>query len=275
MHLGVDGSFWGGRERGVAVATRRLFVSLASPATDPRITAFVSDSAPLPEALATSQGPIRLIATRRRQGVRRAIWQQCVLPGLARAHGIDLLYCPCYTAPLRSTVPTVVTIHDMIAWKQPRMCHWPNLLHLRAVVAHGVQRAVAVTVPTESVRADLLRILRPPAHKVHVVPWGVDAEIARVPPEQARRQVAERFGLHGPFVLFAGCLEPKKNVHALLRASQAAGTTLVLVGPPGWGDRRLRRQLRLGPRNACRHLGYVTPLELGALYSATEVVHIR
>lgn len=45
--------------------------------------------------------------------------EQVALPRQAARDRIDLLHCPCLTAPLRLACPLVVTIHDML-WLQPQ-----------------------------------------------------------------------------------------------------------------------------------------------------------
>ena len=41
------------------------------------------------------------------------VWEQWTLPRLIRRAHADVLFAPAYTAPLRSPVPVVLTIHDV------------------------------------------------------------------------------------------------------------------------------------------------------------------
>lgn len=61
--------------------------------------------------------------------------------------------------------------------------------------------------------------------RVHVVPNGVDPRLAEATPRLFR----ERFG-EDPFVLYAGRIEPRKNVLGLVRACRLAGRPLVVIG---------------------------------------------
>src|ERR1051325_2204833 len=45
--------------------------------------------------------------------VRDVAWYLSVLPRAARREGVDLLHCPTQRAPTHSTVPLLVTIHDL------------------------------------------------------------------------------------------------------------------------------------------------------------------
>src|SRR5690242_19382267 len=46
---------------------------------------------------------------------RRVAWDQVLLPQRARASRADVLHCASGTMPLRASLPTVVTVHD-VAW---------------------------------------------------------------------------------------------------------------------------------------------------------------
>lgn len=78
--------------------------------------------------------------------------------------------------------------------------------------------------------------------RLHEVRLGVDDD--NVEPEGAERvraRLAER-GVNGPFTLYVGTREPRKNLerlaaaHALAVAQRSDLGPLVLVGPSGWGS---------------------------------------
>ena len=261
--IAVDGSFWGGQERGVAVSTRQLWRALLERPLASRATVF-APSAPAWEADRTSHvavGPL--------SGARRVFWQQLVLPVLLRARGIDLLHCPCYTAPLAASCRLVVTVHDLIAWTHPDHAGRANALHLRTMVAASVRRAHAITVPTDVVRRAVIDHFGVSSSKIFVVPWGVDAEIVAWPREDAAREVREQFGVDEPFVMFCGCIERKKNLSAALHAAADAGLPLLVVGP--WLRGSAAMVANTGQAR-WRYLGYVPARTLGALYSAATVL---
>lgn len=272
VHFGIEGTFWGGEESGVAAATRRLAMRAVEIATQHEYVLLVSrryaganpGSRCLPNA--------ERILTRVHAGGWRVAWQQGLLPFVARRRRFDALYCPCYTVPLLAPGPFVLTVHDLIVWKRPDVCAVKNVVHLRTLVAASVRRAHFVTVPTQSVREDLIEILRVPEHKIRVIPWWVSEDIQRVNAVVAAKHVAATYGLRTPFVLFVGALERKKNLETLLDAMQHVDCPLVFVGPdrsgPLYGS-RLRRAMQ---RGRCRYLGFVPASELGPLYSAAAVV---
>lgn len=265
MHLAVDGSFWGGDERGVAVATRRLWSAYAARVRPPHVTVFA------PPSCRPQIGGASLVPVETRRGAAKLAWQQLVLPAMVRARDVDVLYCPCYTAPLGVRCRTVVTVHDLIAWTHPRLAGWRNVLHFRALVGRAIRRAGAVCVPTAVVGNAIVERFNVSPRRVRVVPWGADSAIEPLPAHDAAAEVHRRFGVDEPFALFCGCLEPKKNVGTALRACAEAGLLLLIAGPSIAGSCALLAEAgRRAPR--ARYLGYVSTADLSALYSAATAL---
>jgi glycosyltransferase involved in cell wall biosynthesis len=90
---------------------------------------------------------------------------------------------------------------------------------------------------------------------------------------------SERYGIDGPFVLFTGTLEPRKNLHGVLNTWKALPKAiteeyrLVLTGQKGWLDQDL-----LSAIDAVRdtgttiiQTGYVPEEDLPKLYSGAAV----
>jgi hypothetical protein len=76
--------------------------------------------------------------------------------------------------------------------------------------------------------------------QLYLVRLGVDDDISG--DSEAGRVLLRRHGVEGPFTLFTGTREPRKNLTRLIAAHHEAKLsgydvgTLVLVGPNGWGD---------------------------------------
>ena len=266
MHIGVDGSFWGGQERGVAVATRRLWTSYLERTPQQRVTIFAQGvhASEMPNASLVPVGSLTPIS--------RFVWQQVVLPALGREQGVELLHCPCYTAPVALSCKFIVTVHDLIAWTHPRLAGWRNTLHFRLLVGRGIRRARAVCVPSEFVRRSVIDYFGISRGKVFVVPWGVDLEIAPAPRDIAISTVRQRFDVNEPFVLFCGCIEPKKNLQVAIRACAEAGLLFLIVGPAVRASQSVLPTEGRASNGRWRYLGYVTPSDLSALYSAATAL---
>ena len=131
-------------------------------------------------------------------------------------------------ALLRSPVPMVVTLHDLIPLKRRGEYLRTGLRFKLRYLA--VQRAVRVIVPTRAVADDAMRTLELPAERLAVI--GEAAAPAFVPRDEAEvAEVRERLGLPDKYLMWVGGLrnpEPRKRVAALARAKRTL--PLVLVG---------------------------------------------
>ena len=208
----------------------------------------------------------------------RWLWMQAMLPvTLSRlrprfchfTNGMAPLGCPC---------PYVLTLHDMSLFLHARTQPLKSRLLIRSLVPRVARRASAVITPTQSARADIIRVLGLPPDRVHVVSGGVDPAFRRIDTPGALDPVRRRYGLDRPFILSVGTLEPRKNLGRLTRAfgqlrAQGRQEELVLVGRNGWGRDEARRVAdELGIATAVRTLGYVPESDLPALYALARVV---
>ena len=114
------------------------------------------------------------------------------------------------------------------------------------------------------------------AEKVRVVYPGIDPEFRPGTPEQiaaTRRDLATPEG----YIFYAGTLEPRKNVGALidawevLRAEDPQTPPLVLAGPYGWGSERLARRIAALEAQGLLSLGRVERSRLVRLFQAARV----
>lgn len=210
---------------------------------------------------------------RRADRVARNVAYYPVLLGRQAARRrVDLVHCPAPVAYVRTGCPLVVTIHDMLPWRYPELFGRVALARQRLVMGRMAKGAERILVGAEYTRRDVVEFLGVSPRRVEVVPLGVDRRFNRL--ETDPSQLAHRFGIPpGPFVLWVGTLEPRKNLSALLRAfalvrRRTPETSLVLVGGWGLADAEVERDLDQLGRSVIRP-GYVSDEELAILYSAT------
>jgi glycosyltransferase involved in cell wall biosynthesis len=163
-------------------------------------------------------------------------WSRTGRPRIQDTTGpVDLVHLTVPMTPPADEVPLVATVHDLFPLTRPEMMTGRGARLMTAGLRTIRDRAARIMVPSSSVAEDCERHGVDPA-RVRVVPWGVaPVTVTEADVERVRR----RHGLRGPYVLFVGTLEPRKNLAGLLdamvRLSRPA-LTLVLVGPSGWGD---------------------------------------
>ncbi len=147
-----------------------------------------------------------------------------------RPRRCDVFHAPWIEgALLRSPVPMVVTLHDLVPLKRRGEYLRSGIRFKLRYLA--VQRAVRVIVPTQAVADDAMRALDIPAERIAVIPEApAPAFVAR--PEAEVSAVRERYSLPEHYLLWVGGMltpDPRKRIAALARAKRTM--PLVLVGP--------------------------------------------
>ena len=246
--------------RGVGAYARGLLSGLIQSGFDSNLTLLLEATS---EAPALPTGKYRIATCRRRAHGQLAAYEDAlVLPRDIERSGADLYHAIDFRLPGRSPVPLVVTLHDLIPWvwgggtmRGERLRFWlgRRLLH----------RADLVLAVSSSTADDAKRLGVVSPAKVRVIPEAADESFR--PRDGAAVRLRDRFGLDGPYLLFVGALDARKDPAALLAAWQAArqarpGLELVVTGPPG--------KKAPPPMPGAVKLGLVDADSLADLYSA-------
>jgi glycosyltransferase involved in cell wall biosynthesis len=198
--------------------------------------------------------------------------EQILLPRLARRHGIDLLHSLGTTAPARSRMTSVVTIHDLIYASHPEAHTLAMRAGMRVLVplaAYGADRVIA---DSGFAADDISNRLRVPREAIDVVPLGGKPSGSATPEDELR----ERLGLgSSPLVLSVLARRPHKNLGRLLEAFARvrAEPPPVLVLPgyrSGFEDELLAGVEQTGAGDRVRLLGWVSDADLEGLYGAAS-----
>jgi len=188
---------------------------------------------------------------------RDVAWYLAALPTRALREGMQVLHCPTQRAPIHSSVPLVVTFHDLAVLRHPETFNrWTREYSRRTLprVARAATRLIAVS---EFTKRELLEVLDVPEEKVRVIPNAVGE------PFTAEGEAAE-----GDYVLAVSTLEPRKNLQRLVEGHERArlnGLPLLVAGAAGWGDVRV-------DGSGVRWLGEVGDEELARLYRGARCV---
>ncbi len=180
--------------------------------------------------------------------------------------------------PLRS-IPTVLTVHDLIFKLFPQHHKRLNCWFLNAAMPLFVRRANAIITISESSKRDLIQHYGTPAEKITVIYEAAAPHFQPASPFTAS-QMRREYGLPDRFLLTVGTIEPRKNLSRLLDALVRLRTDdphlhLVVVGTRGWLYDEFFRKIRaLGLEDSVHFPGYILDADLPAVYSAATAVVI-
>ena len=269
MQIGFDARLVAYREGGIARYVRSLLSALVKVDRTNAYTIFLARGGdPVVDAFDRGDQVLhRRLLTPAHHRLERAALSVELAP-----YRFDLFHSPDFIPPrLRRGTRSVVTVHDLAFLRDPELLDAPSRRYY-GQIGEAVKRADAIIAPSESTRRDLVELTEADERKVHVVPEAADERYRSL--DRAERMAALRSpdrnrltpdmirivsGEFGPFILFVGTVEPRKNLGMLCRAyeqyrerSGRRAATLVLAGAPGWQAEadleiidRLRREGKL------------------------------
>lgn len=194
------------------------------------------------------------------------LWQQMRLASVVERAGADVLWGPHGTLPALLRIPGVVTIHDLTSMRMPGFHRIRTLVSFNAFIGRSLSLATAIAAVSQTTAAEVMREFNVPAHRITIVPNGVDAFFSI----DDRTDGELPAGLEpGSYLLYAGTLEPRKGIGDLLAAWDALGESrprLVLAGDPGWSTGARIRAAVSKHRDELMVTGFVPRTTLRSLY---------
>jgi glycosyltransferase involved in cell wall biosynthesis len=185
------------------------------------------------------------------------LWQRFDQPAV---RGFDVIHGPNFVVPPAANGAELVTIHDFGPWRDPDLV----TAHARAyplLVRRALARGAHVHVVSDYVGLEAQERLGVDEDRVHVIHNGFDPG-ERGEPKRGLAMAG------GPYVLFVGTIEPRKDLPTLVAAMGEAWADgvehrLVVAGPDGWGTEAFENAVaELGPTaERVLRVGYVTDAE--------------
>lgn len=275
MRIGFDTSPLRGHLTGVGTYVHQLTTALSRNYADSSLLGLSSGLRKPSEELTR-----HFAATRHVPVPTRALYRTWQVFGRPRADrllgGPEIFHATNYVLPPTRRAATVLSIHDLSFLRMPEVCS-PKIAgffgrHMR----DHADRADAVVTCSEATQKDCVELLGLAPEKVTVTYYAVEDGFGLSDEGSSRVRLQDEYRLDGPYFLYVGTLEPRKNVTALLEAFEELldelPHTLVLVGPAGWNSGALLDALS-GARLRARvlQLGYVPSREtLADFYTCAD-----
>jgi glycosyltransferase involved in cell wall biosynthesis len=193
-------------------------------------------------------------------GPRNLLERRWWLYGLSRELkrlNTDLVHGPDFAVPYLGERPSVLTLHDLSPWMDPRWHHAARRVQRRTPVLLKLGLATMVVTPTASVRSQAIEFFGLHPSRVVAIPEAA--------PEWMRPRANAPRPTPAPYFLFTGTLEPRKNLLLMIAAWRQVrrrhAVDLVLAG------RRRADFPPLESESGLQVLGEVPDEALPSLYS--------
>ena len=238
MHLAVNGYFWNQRNTGSGQYTRYLVYHLNRLVSDLDITLVYPQlpGGPGPEEVPPS---VKVKTVPLRPGnLGKVIFEQLHFPRACREVGADLAHVPYFGGPLRSPIPVVVTIHDLITLIFPEYHASLNQKLYNALVSASAKGASHILTDSNASKKDIVERLEIPEKEITTVYLAPGPEFSPDGEFLVDMAVKQKYDLPDFYSLYLGGFSLHKNVHTMLVAftfvNQALGDEypLILAGKP-------------------------------------------
>ena len=254
--------------RGIGSYARGLLAGFAELNDPPEVSLLLAAHRDLPREVSGAVRP----APRRIRVVHptlQPVADTLLVARALRGARADLYHAIEFGQPLRTRLPVVVTVHDLIPFVMPRDYPWvrrARLLGLRLL-----RSADAIIAVSDATRRDVLRLSGADPGRVTVVPEGI-APVFRPASAEAVVALRGRLGIDGPYLLAVGTFDPRKRLATLAAVTREVrrhhDVTLVVAGDQGTFATRVTGGLaEAGLADHSRVIGHVSTDDLVTLYS--------
>lgn len=147
--------------------------------------------------------------------------EQTKLPRILASFNLDLMHYTNFNHPIFSSIPFVVTIHDLIMTLYPVGRKQKSLIRKWAYnyeMKHAASKAKKVIVPSEASKNDVMNILGAQESSVVVTYEGVDEGYKKPLNDKIRQEIKEQYGINKPYLLFMSQWRPHKGIVNLIEA---------------------------------------------------------
>ncbi|HEY5885763.1 MAG TPA: glycosyltransferase family 1 protein [Pyrinomonadaceae bacterium] len=195
-----------------------------------------------------------------------------------RRNRVDVLHVQ-FTSPPVAPCPVVVSIHDLSFEHLPQTFKRRSRMQLRLTVRRSARKASQVITLSNHARADIINTYRINPEKVTAIPLAAPSHFGPVSDDNELQLVKQTYGINGPYILFVGSVQPRKNLarllhaYSLLRRNGPTGKLpkLVIAGKLAWlFEDTLRTIDELNLTDSVVMTGYVRDVDLPALYSGAR-----
>ncbi|MBI5302898.1 MAG: glycosyltransferase family 4 protein [Chloroflexi bacterium] len=197
---------------------------------------------------------------RRSQTISAIRWNTLKLDPIEYQIGdVDLVHGLFHLVPKTRQAKKIVTIYDLTPFLFPETGRLISNLYHRYLIRSSVNLADAIITISATVKNELNRILNVPKEKIHVAYPGVDEPSWE--DSKHGNEFLPSHGIHKPYVIFVGTIQPRKGIktlleaYSILRKNMSQSVQMVIVGSIGWKSKSIQETiLRLQNTEELVHL---------------------
>lgn len=206
-------------------------------------------------------------------GVYRRLWQFIPVRYETFFGEADIFHFFNFIVPPRISGKVITTVHDMTHIRFPETVDRRNLRRVQRGLDYSIARSEIIMTNSEFSKSEIMGLCGVPEEKIRVVYPAASVSGGTCD----RDELFGRLGIKGPYVLYVGTIEPRKNLTRLLLAYQKLRDRretvhkLVLCGGRGWNNEGFYATLeKLPNKDDVLITGYLSDAEKNTLLSHAD-----
>lgn len=167
----------------------------------------------------------------------KKLWTQFALPReLTFGKKPDIFLTLGHYGPRFSRVPYVATIFDLSYLHYPKLFNKDDLYQLTNWSRYSIKKSKHILAISSATKADIVKSYDVNASKITVTHMGYNQGLFNPQTKVKVEKTKAKYKIDGEYIIFAGTLQPRKNIKRLIEAfGQIKGEAkLVIVGKKGW-----------------------------------------
>lgn len=148
-------------------------------------------------------------------------WEQIWLPKAIKDSGVDVMHYTSNTAPLKSPVPYIVTLHDIIymhSFTGGSLYQTAGHFYRKYIVPRVIKNANYVLTVSAFEKEKIAQTIDVQKNKIKVIPNAFSTNFRKILDKHTLNYVKNKYNLPLEFILFLGNEAPKKNQENVLKA---------------------------------------------------------
>jgi len=281
LKVGVDARVLAGSKHlaGVSQYTRHLLLSMLDNQDDVCLFAGFrhQGNETIYHHLGLQGDDERVVWSRLPSSILEQLWKWKLWPMERVIGNRDVFFAPNFFPPYLSKTPFVCTVHDLSFVRYPEWFPEGVAEQRQKLLAETMQQADGVIAVSKFTADELMDVWPQYSEKVHVIHEAAGMEFQPVE-AGGEEKLCEKLDIKGPFILYLGTLEKRKNIDSLLSGfslfrQRYPEMLLVLAGSMGFGSDVFLDAINQGEEEGWIYrLGFVDQDDLPALYAASQGV---
>jgi glycosyltransferase involved in cell wall biosynthesis len=166
-------------------------------------------------------------------------WFDVRVPKILKEKQVDVFFSPDNFLSLTTSVPTVLTTHDIAHFHYPAQVALIHRPYYRWFIPAFLRKAKKIVAVAEYGKQDLINHYQVPADKIVVVPNGT-RDVFQPISLDLQAQIKQQYSQGQEFFFFLGAIHPRKNLIGLIRGYEQFRTNtqapvkLLIAGKLAW-----------------------------------------